>query len=69
MTTVELLKRMVEIYGAPFTPLMGRGEDVAFCWRVRKAGHKIYCDSGIKCGHIGQFVFDEQIYRGLKNGV
>lgn len=63
MTSTDLLREMVDLYGVPFTPLMGMGEDVAFCWRVRKAGHRIFCDSGIKCGHIGQVVFDEESYR------
>ena len=62
MTSVDLLKKMVLKYGAPFTPLLGLGEDVAFCWRVRQEGIDIYCDSRIKCGHIGQFVFDERVY-------
>lgn len=69
MTTVDLLREMVDKYGAPFTPLMGMGEDVAFCWRVRKAGHTIYCDSRIKCGHIGQVVFDEQIYTNANDAI
>ena len=53
MTSVELLKDVTERYGAPFTPLMGLGEDYAFCWRVAQIGRKMYCDSRIKCGHLG----------------
>ena len=62
MTSVDLLKRMKEKYGSPFYPLMGMGEDTAFCWRVREAGGKIWCDSRVKCGHIGQMEFDEDLY-------
>ena len=57
MTSVSLLKRMVEKYGAPFTPMMGLGEDLAFCWRVKQNGGKMYCDGRIRCGHIGQNVY------------
>ena len=57
MTSVSLLKRMVEKYGAPFTPMMGLGEDLAFCWRVKQNGGKMYCDGRIRCGHIGQKVY------------
>lgn len=60
MTSVELLKDVVGAYGSPFTPMMGIGEDLAFCWRVNKLGHKMYCDSRIKCGHIGQYVYEEK---------
>lgn len=62
MTSVELLKKMCEKYGAPFTPLMGMGEDVAFCWRVRQMGMKMYCDSRVKVGHTGSITFDENMY-------
>ena len=63
LTSVELLKKVVEQYGSPFTPLMGIGEDLAFCWRVAQMGMKMYCDSRIKCGHIGQVEFTERMYQ------
>ena len=62
MTSVDLLKRMVSISGTPFSPLMGMGEDTTFCWRATQHGEKLYCDSRIKCGHIGQKVYDELEY-------
>lgn len=58
MTSTRLLKALDEKYGAPFTPMMGLGEDLAFCWRATQNGFKMYCDARIKCGHIGQKVFD-----------
>ena len=63
MTSVPLLKRMCDKYGAPFYPLMGMGEDTTFCFRARQDGEKIYCDSLIKAGHIGNYVFEEKDYR------
>ena len=62
MTSVDLLKKVVDEYGSPFTPLMGIGEDLAFCWRVAKMGMKMYCDSRVKCGHIGTEHFDEDMF-------
>ena len=62
MTSVPLLKRMCEKYGSPFYPLMRMGEDTTFCFRVRQDGWKIYCDSSIQAGHIGQYVFDQDTY-------
>ena len=69
MTSIDLLKRMVEDYGAPFYPLMGMGEDTTFCFRAGKAGIKMYCDSRVKVGHIGKKVFDENDYFGYRNPV
>ena len=62
MTSVELLKRMVNRYGAPFSPLMGLGEDLSFCFRAAQNGEKMYCDSRIKLGHIGQHIYGEFDY-------
>lgn len=60
MTTVDVLNRVGEKYGTPFTPLVGLGEDLSFCWRAAQCGAKIMCDSRIKCGHIGQVEFNEE---------
>ena len=59
LTSVDILRKTKEKYGSPFTPLMGLGEDLAFCWRARKLGARIMCDSSIKCGHIGSYIYTE----------
>lgn len=58
MTSVDLLEHMERKYGAPFTPLLGLGEDIAFCWRVKQEGVKMWCDSRVMCGHIGSRIID-----------
>lgn len=63
MTSVKLLKALVDAYGSPFTPLMGMGEDVTFCWRAAKLGFKMYCDSRVRPGHIGEYVYREKDLR------
>lgn len=62
MTSAALLRDMVEKYGVPFTPLMGMGEDLAFCWRARQHGWKLWCDSHVECGHVGQHAYDFHDY-------
>ena len=62
MTSVGLIKKLGQKYGAPFTPLFGIGEDLSFCHRANKEGATMYCDSSIKCGHIGQMEFNEETY-------
>ena len=62
MVSVDVLKKVADKYGAPFTPLMGLGEDLTFCYRARKLGAKLHCDSRIKCGHIGSVIFNEEDY-------
>ncbi len=39
------------------------GEDKAFCQRAKSAGFKIYCDTTLECGHIGECVFHSGHYR------
>ena len=35
----------------------GCGEDVAFCLRAMAAGHQPYVDMGLRCGHVGTYVY------------
>ena len=50
-------------HGNMFAPLGNNGEDIAFCWRARDCGFKIYCDPSIICGHVGYSVVDDQFFK------
>jgi GT2 family glycosyltransferase len=63
MMSVDLIKRVGDKFGSPFTPFDGMGEDLSFCYRVSKLGVKMYCDTSIKCDHIGQAVYNESFYK------
>lgn len=67
MMTTDLVVRIFKEYGAPFAPHPGFGEDLSFCYRCQQLGVKIYCDSRIKPGHIGQTIVTEETYsKGVK---
>ena len=53
MVTVDLIRRVRDQFGLPFSPVAGFGEDLSFCLRAREAGAEIWCDPGVKLGHIG----------------
>ena len=36
------------------------GEDLSFCIRALKAGYKIYCDTTVPIGHIGEQIFSKR---------
>lgn len=57
MTSVDLLRDVWDAFGPAFSPMTWAGEDITFCWRVNELGKKILCDSRVKCGHIGQFIY------------
>lgn len=59
LTSVELLKKVAEKHGAPFSPILGFGEDLSFCFRVKDIGEKMYCDSSVKLGHVGFVTYTE----------
>ena len=63
LVKTELVKKVQEKYGLPFSPILGFGEDLSFCMRARDVGSEIYCDSRIKVGHIGQYTFSEEGYK------
>ena len=50
-------------FGNMFAPIANNGEDIAFCWRARQCGYKIFCDPSVKCGHVGYSVVDEQFFK------
>lgn len=53
---------VLEHFGLPFSPAQGWGEDLSFCIRARELGHKIYCDSRVKVGHIAKTVITEEVF-------
>lgn len=55
---MDMLEAM-GIYGVPFFPVGGLGEDLTFCWRAQKLDMKFHCDSRLKIGHIMRIHVDE----------
>lgn len=66
MMAVDLLKKVVQEFGQPFSPVLGFGEDLSFCKRVSHVGGKIWCDSRAKMGHVGQGTITEETYFSLR---
>lgn len=62
MTSTALIRRVRERFGLPFSPQSGWGEDLSFCIRAHEVGATITCDSTIKCGHVGKYVYDESAF-------
>lgn len=62
MMTTDLIRRVGEEFGHPFSPILGMGEDLSFCYRVSQIGAKMYCDSSVKLGHIGYKEITEETY-------
>ena len=62
MISTDLLKKVWAKYGPPFDPLTQLGEDLSFCLRVTELGCKIWCDSRVKCGHVGNYTFNEATF-------
>ena len=60
MMNTKVLKSIYEAHGEPFNPMPGiLGEDLSFCYRARDLGFNLFCDSRIKVGHVGQFIYGE----------
>ena len=57
---VDLLRDMKQVFGQPFQPTDGLGEDLAFCVRAKMLGAKIVCDGRALMGHIGTAVYGGQ---------
>lgn len=69
MMDMTVAREIVDKYGRYlFMPVAGFGEDLSFCLRARNAGKHVWCDSRIKCGHVGEMVFNEDYWKGFRNG-
>ena len=58
LTRLDMLEAM-GIYGVPFFPVYGLGEDLTFCYRAKKLDMGFWCDSRLKIGHIMRVHMDE----------
>ena len=54
-------------FGTMFAPLGNNGEDVAFCWRARQCGYKIWCDPSVECGHVAYNTVTRDFYRAFRS--
>lgn len=59
MTREAALKVTDELGMMPFMPTAGFGEDLSFCMRAKHVGLKLWCDSRVRVGHVGQYVYTE----------
>ena len=59
---VEVLKKIRKRYKSIFEPIKGLGEDLAFEYKARKLGYKIYCDCDIDLGHVAQTIVRREDY-------
>lgn len=66
LVSVDLIKRVGDKFGLPFSPIMGFGEDLSFCSRVTELGVEMYCDSRVKMGHVGLGTITEEVYLQYK---
>lgn len=48
-----------------FTPFNGVGEDIAFSWRARQCGYKIWIDPNIFLGHVGNQIITRAYYESF----
>lgn len=62
LVSVDLIKKVGEKFGLPFSPILGFGEDLSFCKRVSELGVEMFCDSRVKLGHIGFGTISEETY-------
>lgn len=57
MMTTDLLRRVIQRFGLPFSPILGFGEDLSFCMKLHELGVPIWCDAGVKLGHVGIYTY------------
>lgn len=66
LMSVDLVKRVADKFGLPFSPMIGFGEDLTFCSHVTQIGVEMFCDSRVKMGHVGLGTITENTYFSTK---
>ena len=66
LVSVDLINRVGQKFGLPFSPVMGFGEDLSFCTRVSELGVEMFCDSRVKMGHVGLGTITEETYLQMR---
>ena len=63
LVKLEAIGRAANAYQmSPFEPLPNLSEDYSFCFRLKELGIKMYCDSRVKVGHVGDYIFNEEVF-------
>ena len=71
---VSALKAVMDEFHTCFKRAYPLGEDNSFCMRWKELGkkngtdNKIYCDSRVKCGHIGKMIVRPDVVRSMNYG-
>ena len=52
LTSVEVLKKVRDKYDTCFLPMLGFGEDIAFCVRAYELGIQLWCEPSAVVGHV-----------------
>lgn len=68
LLSTQIIADVYERFGEGFMPEHGLGEDIAFCRRAKACGHKLYCEPGVRLGHIGHIaIYPEDHARWVAN--
>lgn len=66
LCSTELIQKVGDKFGLPFSPIMGFGEDLSFCSRCTQLGVELWCDSRVKMGHVGLGTITEATYLSME---
>ena len=59
----EMLSVIYASQGLPFSPILGFGEDLTFCWKASKpCGFELFCDSSISIGHVTHTIISKESF-------
>lgn len=68
LTKTSLFEEIFNKGGLPFSPMLGFGEDLSACIRIRQLGHELWCDPNIYVGHTAHVVIGGKSYKESWNG-
>lgn len=67
LVKTNVIQTVIDQYHRTFEPISGYGEDISFCIRAKNAGFKVWCDSRVKVGHVGRYIFTDETYKAVRH--
>ena len=64
---VDILLDIIAEFRDCFSPYPGVGEDLSFCIRARKLGHRIWLDPSIELGHCGHNIITREVFEAYQD--
>lgn len=63
----DVIKKIADSGQSCFTGMDSTGEDISFCYKAKKLGFRVFMDTSVKLGHLGNNIIVTEEYSDMHN--